>query len=89
MGVWATGRPTDRPADRPTGRPTDRPAAVAVADLARDAGAIDPDALAQQLVMLYDGASVSAQMDHNYAAARTARPIAETLLDAATAGLAP
>jgi AcrR family transcriptional regulator len=56
------------------------------ADLARDAGATDPEALAQQLVMLYDGASVSAQMDRNYAAARTARLIAETLVDAAIAG---
>jgi AcrR family transcriptional regulator len=55
------------------------------ADLARDAGAADPDALAEQLVMLYDGASVSAQMDRNYAAARTARLIAQTLLDAAIA----
>ena len=42
-------------------------------------------ALAGQLVMLYDGASVSAQMDRNYAAARTARVIAETLVDAAIA----
>ena len=51
--------------------------------LAGDAGASDPEALAGQLVMLYDGASVSAQMDHNYAAARTARLIAESLVDAA------
>ena len=55
------------------------------ADLARDAGASDPEALAEQLLMLYDGASVSAQMDRNIAAARTARLIAETLVDAATA----
>ena len=54
-----------------------------LAALAREAGASDPEALAGQLVMLYDGASVSAQMDHNYAAARTARLIAETLVDAA------
>lgn len=51
--------------------------------LARDAGATDPTALAQQLVMLYDGASVSAQMDHDPGAALAARAVAAALLDAA------
>ena len=54
-------------------------------ELAREAGAADPEALAKQLVILYDGATVSAQMDHDPKAARSARAIAEGLLDAATA----
>src|ERR1700761_3792366 len=33
------------------------------ASLAREAGAADPEALARQLVMLYDGASIAAQFD--------------------------
>jgi AcrR family transcriptional regulator len=50
--------------------------------LARDAGAIDPNGLAQQLLMLYDGASISAQMDRNPEAARVARAAAAALLEA-------
>jgi AcrR family transcriptional regulator len=53
------------------------------AGLARDAGAADPEALAEQLVLLYDGATVSAQMDRNLAAAKTARVVAGALIDAA------
>ena len=53
-------------------------------DLAREAGAKDPEALAAQLVILYDGASVGARMNGSPAAALTARAIAATLLDAAT-----
>jgi AcrR family transcriptional regulator len=53
-------------------------------DLSRDAGARDPEALAAQLVILYDGSSVGARMNHSPAAALTARAIAATLLDAAT-----
>ena len=56
-------------------------------DLARDAGAADPATLAQQLVLLYDGASVSASMDRNLAASRTARTVAETLVDSAINGI--
>jgi AcrR family transcriptional regulator len=54
-------------------------------DLAREAGARDPDALSDQLVILYDGATVGGRMDHGAAAAATARGIAATLLDAAIA----
>jgi AcrR family transcriptional regulator len=53
-------------------------------ELARDAGAADPERLGQQLVLLYDGASVGASMDGGRAAARTGRVMAEVLLDAQT-----
>jgi len=52
-------------------------------ELARDAGAPDPPALADQLVILYDGATVGARMDHGPGAGHTARTIAAVLLDAA------
>jgi AcrR family transcriptional regulator len=52
-------------------------------DLARQAGAPSPETLGRQLHMLYDGASLSARMDHDPAAAGAARAAAETLLDAA------
>ncbi len=54
-------------------------------DLAREAGAADPETLAQQLVLLYDGALISAQMDGNTGAAAAARTAASMMLDAATA----
>jgi AcrR family transcriptional regulator len=53
-------------------------------DLAAEAGAADPDALAAQLVLLYDGATVGARMDRRPGSAAVARSIAETLLAAAT-----
>src|SRR5882672_1682478 len=53
------------------------------ADLARQAGATKPDLLAHQLVLLYDGASVSAQMDGDARAATVARTVATQLFDAA------
>ncbi len=53
--------------------------------LAREAGARDPGALAERLVLLYDGAMVSAQMDENRKAARIARDVAEMLIDRAMA----
>jgi len=53
------------------------------ADLARQAGAADPDRVAQQLRLLYDGASVSAHVDASSSAALAARAMAELLLDAA------
>jgi len=52
-------------------------------ELARDAGAADPVALADQLMILYDGASVGARMDKRPAAARLARVVAAQMLDAA------
>ena len=53
------------------------------AGLAREAGAADPENLARQLHMIYDGASVSARMDRDPAVSVTARAAAELLLDAA------
>jgi AcrR family transcriptional regulator len=54
--------------------------------LAKDAGAADPKALAQQLVLLYDGASISAQMDRNPKAAAVARAMAAAMLEATSRG---
>jgi AcrR family transcriptional regulator len=51
-------------------------------ELARDAGVTDPAALADQLMILYDGASVGARMDHQPGAAARARAVAAALLDA-------
>jgi AcrR family transcriptional regulator len=51
------------------------------ADLAKQAGAADPDRVAQQLRVLYDGASVSAHVDANGTAAAAARAMAEMVLD--------
>jgi AcrR family transcriptional regulator len=56
------------------------------AELAAAGGARDPDALAAQLMLLYDGAAVSTRMDRDPAAARMARTVAETLVDAALRG---
>ena len=53
--------------------------------LAREAGAPDPERLGRQLHMIYDGASLSARMDHDPSASATARAAAEALLDAALA----
>jgi AcrR family transcriptional regulator len=54
--------------------------------LAEEAHAAHPDRLAQQLLLLYDGALVSATMNRNPEMAETARGVAETLIDAALAG---
>jgi AcrR family transcriptional regulator len=54
-------------------------------ELAKEAGARDPESLGQQLVLLYDGAAVAAQMDGNKGAAAAARAVAAMMLDAATA----
>jgi AcrR family transcriptional regulator len=51
-------------------------------DLAREAGARDAKTLAQQLVLLYDGAGISAWMDHDPSAERAARAVAAALVDA-------
>jgi AcrR family transcriptional regulator len=53
--------------------------------LSRETGAKNPEGLAQQLVLLYDGALVSAQMDRNVGAAAAARDAAEALFDHAVA----
>jgi hypothetical protein len=48
----------------------------------REAGAADPDALAAQLVLVYDGSMVGAQLDHSAAPGDAARSAAAALLDA-------
>jgi AcrR family transcriptional regulator len=52
-------------------------------DLAKEAGATDPKHLAQQLVLLYDGAGISAWMDHDPSVADVARTVAAALIDSA------
>jgi AcrR family transcriptional regulator len=52
-------------------------------DLARDIGAPDPTALAAQLVVLYDGATVGSRMDRNPGVPAVARAAAEIIIDAA------
>jgi AcrR family transcriptional regulator len=52
-------------------------------DLAKEAGARDPEPLAQQLVLVYDGAGISAWMDHDPNVASAARTVAAALIDAA------
>ena len=54
-------------------------------ELAAQAGAPDPDILARQLHLLYDGSGQAARMDHDAAAAVAARAAATVLLDAALA----
>jgi AcrR family transcriptional regulator len=53
------------------------------ADLAKEAGAADPDRVAQQLRLLYDGASMSAHVDTNGTAPAAARAMAQMVLDQA------
>jgi len=53
--------------------------------LAKEAGAVNPDALASQLLLLYDGAAASAQMDRDPAAAAAAKAAAVLLINAACA----
>jgi AcrR family transcriptional regulator len=52
-------------------------------DLAQQAGAKDAKSLAQQLVLLFDGAGISAWMDRDPSAETAARTIASGLVDAA------
>jgi AcrR family transcriptional regulator len=49
--------------------------------LAGQAGVSEPDLLARQLHLLYDGAGISARMDHDPTAPRGARAAAATLLE--------
>src|SRR5882757_4349045 len=51
--------------------------------LATEAGVADPDSLARELHLLYDGAGQSARMDHDPSAATTARAAAAVLFAAA------
>ena len=51
-------------------------------DLAQEGGARDAKTLAQQLVLLYDGAGISAWMDHDPSAEQAARAVAAALVDA-------
>jgi AcrR family transcriptional regulator len=53
------------------------------ASLARDAGVADPDALAAQLVVLYDGATMGARMDRDPGAAEAARTVAAAIIASA------
>jgi AcrR family transcriptional regulator len=52
-------------------------------ELAGEAGVREPEVLARQLHLLYEGASQSARMDHVPGAATAARAAAAVLLDAA------
>jgi AcrR family transcriptional regulator len=52
-------------------------------DLCRAAGATDPATLGKQLVLLYDGASISAHLDANRRAVETARTLAMQMLSCA------
>jgi AcrR family transcriptional regulator len=54
-------------------------------DLAREAGASEPELLGKQLVLLYDGASIAAHLDANRNAVSTARALAAQMLSAASA----
>lgn len=49
-------------------------------DLCRAAGATDPEVLAKQLVLLYDGAGIAAYLDGNRDAIATARALAVQML---------
>jgi AcrR family transcriptional regulator len=50
-------------------------------DLAKEAGARDAEVLADKLLLLYDGAAVSAQMDQSKGGLDNAREVAELLLN--------
>ena len=58
-------------------------------ELAKEAGARNPEELARQLMLLYDGAAISAWMDHNPSAATAARSVAHALVDAAISKTQP
>jgi hypothetical protein len=54
-------------------------------DLAAKVGAADPERLAQQLLLIYDGATVGSYMDEDPSVVKRARALATTLVDAAIA----
>ena len=49
-------------------------------ELARAAGAPDPESLGRQLALLYDGAAMTAYLDQDLAAPRAARDVADRLI---------
>ena len=53
---------------------------------AKEAGAAEPEALAHQLQLLYDGAAASAHMDRDPSAVMHAKAAAELLIDTASTG---
>ena len=55
-------------------------------DLAAEAGAADPDGLARQLHLLYDGMAATTWLDHDPAAVADTVAAARTLIDAAIPG---
>jgi AcrR family transcriptional regulator len=76
--------------EAPAGGVIDRDAAdfrawirIMFTDLAYEAGAPDPGQLGRQLHVLYDGAGLTARMDHDPDIAAATRAGVETLLDAA------
>lgn len=54
-----------------------------MAELATEAGYADPEGIARQLHLLYDGATVAARLDRDPSAPTTARTLAEAVLAAA------
>jgi hypothetical protein len=54
-------------------------------ELAAEAGVVDPDALASQLQLIYDGAGLAARMDRSPTVRIASRAAAAALLDAALA----
>jgi AcrR family transcriptional regulator len=50
-------------------------------DLAKQAGAHQPEVLADKLLLVYDGAAISAQMDESKAPVDSARDVAELLIE--------
>jgi AcrR family transcriptional regulator len=52
-------------------------------DLAAEAGAADPERLAQQMLLVYDGATVGSYMDDDPSVVKRARALATMLVDAA------
>jgi AcrR family transcriptional regulator len=53
--------------------------------IVKDAGGARPDSVARQILMLYDGASVAAQLDGDFDAAKAARAAALVMFDRAVA----
>jgi BetI-type transcriptional repressor, C-terminal len=53
------------------------------AELATEAGIADPEQLADQLRLIYDGGSLAAGLDHNPRIAASARAAARILIEAA------